>query len=101
MKYQFMKDHSRIFPVKKMASVLEVSRSCYYAWLNSEPGVHELRDAELLGEIKRIFDEKRQQYGSTRIYKELSGTEYSCSRKRIACLMCENGLVARNKRDLR
>ena len=50
MKYQFMKKYSKIFPVKKMAAILDVSRSCYYAWLNSGPSEHELRDRELLSE---------------------------------------------------
>lgn len=96
-----MKDHNNIFPVKKMAFILKVSRSCYYAWLNSGPSVHDLRDAELLIEIKRIFENKRQQYGSPRIHNELANTDYSCSRKRIARLMQENGLVARKKRKFK
>lgn len=98
MKYKFMKDNSKQFPVKKMAEVFNVSRSCYYAWLNSEPSAHELRDKELLSEIKRIFEEKRKLYGSPRIYKEMHGTEFSCARSRIARIMRENGIVARQKR---
>ena len=98
MKYRLMKDNSDIFPVKKMASVLKVSRSCYYAWLKSGPSAHELRDRELLVEIKRIFKENRKQYGSPRIHNSLLGTGASCSRRRIARLMRDNGLVARQKR---
>jgi len=98
MKYQFMKDNSKIFPVKKMATVLKVSRSCYYAWLNSGPSAHEIRDRGLRVEITRIFEEYRKLYGSPRIYKELQGTKYSCSRSRVARLMRENDLVARQKR---
>jgi putative transposase len=98
MKYQFMKDNSKIFHVKKMASVLKVSRSCFYTWLNSGPSAHELRDRELLSEITRIFENNRKQYGSPRVYKELHGTEYSCSRNRVARLMRENDLIARQKR---
>ena len=81
-----------------MAEVFNISRSSYYAWLNSVPSAHELRDRELLSEIKRIFEEKRKQYGSPRIYKDMHGTEFSCSRSRIARLMRENGIVARQKR---
>ncbi len=97
MKYQFIKDNSEIFPVKKMAKVLKVSRSCYYAWLNSKPSNHELRDNELCVEIKQIFTEKRSLYGSPRIYRELKNTGVSCSRKRVARIIHENGLVARQK----
>jgi transposase InsO family protein len=98
MKYKFMKDNSKLFPVEKMALVLKVSRSSYYAWLNSGPSAHELRDKELQKEITRIFNENRKQYGSPRVYKELHGTEFSCARSRVARLMHKNGLVARQKR---
>jgi transposase InsO family protein len=93
-----MKENSKTFPVKKMASIFNLSRSCYYTWLNSEPSVHERRDRELLAEITRIFNLKRKLYGSPRIYNELHGTEYSCSQNRIARLMRENKLVARQKK---
>ena len=98
MKYQFMKDNSIMFPVKKMATVFKISRSCYYAWLKREPSSHELRDKELITEITRIFDKKRKLYGSPRIYREIHGTKYTCSRSRIARLMRENGIVARQKK---
>lgn len=96
-----MKNNSKIFQVKKMASVLKVSRSCYNSWLISKPSNHELRDKELLLEIKRIFKDKRSRYGSPRIYKQMKGTKYSCSKKRVARLMRENGLVARHKRKFK
>ncbi|OWZ83862.1 transposase [Natranaerobius trueperi] len=35
IKYSFIKDHSSVFPVKKMCQTLEVSRSAYYDWLKS------------------------------------------------------------------
>lgn len=84
-----------------MASVLKVSRSCYYAWLNSKPSNHELRDRELLVEIKHIFKDKRGNYGSPRIYDKMEKTGFSCSKKRIARIMNENGLVARLKRKFK
>lgn len=98
MKYQFMKDNSMNFPVKKMAEIFQVSLSSYYAWLKRKPSVHELRDQKILPEIKRIFKENREQYGSPRIYRELLDTEYACGRDRVARLMRENGLVARQKK---
>lgn len=35
MKYIFMYEHRFDFKVKKMAEILEVRRSGYYAWLNA------------------------------------------------------------------
>ncbi len=55
MKYQFIKDNNMIFPVQKMAEIFQISPSSYYAWLKRKPGIHELRDQEILPEIKLIF----------------------------------------------
>lgn len=101
MKYQFMMNNSKTFPVKKMASVLNVSRSCYYAWANSKPSRHDLRDKELLIEIKHIFKEKRGKYGSPRIYNDMKETGFACSKNRIARIMHENSIVARQKRKFK
>jgi len=101
MKYQFMRDNSMIFSIKKMAKYFEVSTSSYYAWLRSGPSNHELRDRELLKEIERIFKKKRGQYGSPRIYDAMKKAGYTCSKERIARLMRENGLVARPKKKFK
>lgn len=98
MKYQFMKNNSTQFPVKKMAQLFNVSRSSYYAWIQRKPSVHEQRDEEIVTEIKRIFKEKKKKYGSPRIYNEMRGTKYFCSRSRIARLMRENDIIARQKK---
>src|SRR3990172_2003103 len=33
MKYRFIQDHRTLFPLERVAKVLQVSRSGYYAWL--------------------------------------------------------------------
>lgn len=81
-----------------MAEVLKISRSRYYSWLKAPPSEHERRDQELGDIIKQIFRDKRGVYGSPRIYKELKAQEQRCSRKRVARIMRENGLRARQKR---
>ena len=101
MKYQFIKANSMNFPVQKMAKLLRVSPSSYYAWLNRPVSAHDLRDKELCKEITRIFEEKRKRYGSPRIYRELRGTGYACARSRVARVMRENGLIARRKKRFR
>ena len=96
-----MKNNSMRFPIKKMAQSLNVSRSCYYAWLDSEPSEHELRDKELLVEIDKVFKENYGYYGSPRIHDNFKKRGISCARKRVARIMLENGLKARQKRKFR
>jgi putative transposase len=96
-----MKEHSGIFPVKKMASTLRLSRSRYYSWLTSQPNEHKRRDEELIELIKDIHQESRETYGSPRVFRDLGKQGNRCSRKRVARLMRENGIRARQKRKFK
>jgi putative transposase len=96
-----MKNHSGIFPVKKMAEIFSISRSRYYSWLTSPSSAHKRRDNELLKLIKDIFEENRETYGSPRVHRDLGDQGSRCSRKRVARLMRENGIKARQKRKFK
>jgi putative transposase len=93
-----MKEHSGMYPVKKMADVLEVSRSRYYAWLKKPVNARKQQDHALLGLVKKIFEENRRTYGSPRIHLDLSDLGQRCSRKRVARIMRENGIFVRLKK---
>ena len=93
-----MKDHSSIFPVKKMAQILKLSRSRYYSWLKALPSVHYRRDQELGDIIERIHCDNRGIYGSPRVHRDLKDEGIRCSRKRVARIMRKKGLRGRQKR---
>ena len=93
-----MKEHSGMYPVKKMADVLKVSRSRYYAWLKKPWSTRTQCDSELLGIIKTIHEEKRKTYGSPRMHDEIKKKGQKCSRKRVARIMRENDIYARKKK---
>lgn len=98
MKYQFMKDNSMTFPVKKMAKILNVSRSSYYDWLRREPTEKDVLNNLFILKIKKIFKDNDNRYGSPRIYKEMKKTGFFCSLNKTAKIMRRNGLIARPKR---
>ena len=93
-----MKDNSGIFPVKKMARALGISRSRYYSWLCATPTNHERRDHELGDIIERIHSDNRGVYGSPRVHRDMKDEGIRCSRKRVARIMKEKGLKGRQKR---
>ena len=72
-----------------------VSRSGFYAWLNRGPSERDQSDMGLKTLIKNISDENEGRYGSPRIWKALLKQGYQVSRKRVARLMQEMGLIAR------
>jgi transposase InsO family protein len=82
----------------KMARILGISRSGYYAWLLRKPSHHEKEDKELLELITQIFEDHYGRYGSPRIWQEL-WQEYNrkISRKRVERLMRKHGIRSKCK----
>jgi len=95
MKFQFIADHVREFPVQAMCHALAVSVSGYYAWRQRAPSAHQQHDDALRRHIRRTFQVGRGVYGSPRIHAALPQEGIRCGRKRVARLMREEGLAAR------
>jgi transposase InsO family protein len=81
--------------------VLEVARSGYYAWRRGEPSRREQEEAALVQAIERSFAASRQTYGSPRVLMDLRTDGWRVSRKRVARLMRQAGLVGRMPRRRR
>lgn len=101
MKYQFMADHRTEFEVTVMCRVLVVSRSGYYAWLKRPTSPREMADQVLSQHIKEIHQQSRQTYGSPRIQAELAENGVNCGHKRVARLMHQEALFAKQSRKFR
>ena len=82
--------------VNRACSVLKVSRAAYYEWHKQEPSRRAQEDQELTEKAKAIFERSRQTYGSPRVHRELRRQDVRCSRKRVARIMREQGLEARD-----
>lgn len=93
-----MNEHRGEFPVTKMAKTLQLSRSRYYARRTLGSSARAKRDAVLLPLIQSAFDASRRTYGSPRIYNQLRKDGVRCSENRVARVMRENGISARQKR---
>ena len=98
MRFAFITAEKAQYPVSLLCSLLEVSRSGYYAWCVRPPSQRTLADRELTEDIRNIHESSEQRYGSPRIQEELAANDTHVGRKRVARLMRENGLSARIKR---
>lgn len=70
-----------------MCNVLRVSTSGFYYWLKHPVGARELKEQQMVGQIKRIHEQSKCRYGSPRISFELKGQGIRASRPRVARLM--------------
>jgi transposase InsO family protein len=94
----FMKQHQERYDVSKMAGLLGVSRSGYYAFKKRKPSKRDEEERELTDMIKHIFEDHYGRYGSPRVWEELKALGWRVSRKRVERIMREQHLFARKRR---
>ena len=81
-----------------MCRVLGVSFSGYYAWRSRTQSARARRDEGLGKAIRAIHEDSRGTYGMPRVHAELVARGWRVSRKRVARLMREAGLVGVSRR---
>ena len=72
----FIDDHKSAYGVEPICSVLPIAPSTYYEQKARQVDPSRLpkrarRDAALMVEIKRVWDENRQVYGACRVWRQL------------------------------
>lgn len=98
MKYAVIAAHVRLFSVAFMCRVLGIAPSGYYAWLQRSPSKKLTQDEVLLTHVRTSFQASRRRYGSPRVHADLRAAGHSVARKRVARLMRQDGLRARQRR---
>jgi len=94
MRYQFIDEQKKAWPVTLMCGVLGVSRSGYYDWTARGLSWRVRSNNELDRRIRMIFADHRQRYGAPRIATTLHNEGLKCSENRIARRMRALGLKA-------
>ena len=83
------------FPVHRLCRVLGVSQSGYFAWRGRPACRRQRDDMVLLAHVRSAFVLSNATYGSPRMTRELQDAGLVVGRRRIARLMHDNGLRAR------
>lgn len=84
-----------MFPKLQSAKILEVSREGYYAWLKKKKSKTTLKHEYLTKEIRRVFYEHDQNYGSPRIALQLYNEGIKTNERIVAIIMRKEGLLAK------
>jgi transposase InsO family protein len=91
--YRLIDEESDRQPVSRLCRTLGVTRSGYYDWQRQPLSDRALANWLLTEQIRGIFDESEQTYGSPRVFKELKlGRGMQIGEKRVARLMSQAGL---------
>jgi hypothetical protein len=107
VRYAFILQHRKLWPVATQCRVLEVSASGYRQYrarqmdiIPLQPG-RRLGDVALLVHIKAVFGEMKNAYGWPRIWRELQARGIRAGKERVRKLMKAHGLRARGKRKFK
>lgn len=84
--------HRDEFSIERMASVFNVTRSGYYAYVKRGKSDRSNEDQILLEVIEKSHKESRGRYGSPSIHGDLKDLGYKVGRKRVARIMREHGI---------
>jgi transposase InsO family protein len=98
MKFAFIAEHLTPWPADVACSVLEVSRSGYYAWRERPISSRSKRRADLAAKIRVVHADNRSVYGSPRVWKALKADGERVSRNTVAKVMRSQGLRGKAKR---
>jgi len=93
-----MKRYRDAFSVERMAKVLEVSRSGFYAWLRRKPSRRVQEAGSFDAAVKVEFERNRRCYGRVRITDALRQGGRPCGRKRVARSLKRQRLRAKQPR---
>jgi len=80
---------------------MEVSRSGYYQYLETDHTMKIDKDFKLLSEVRQIYGETRGAYGSRRISKRLRSQGHNVGRCKARSLMKKAGIYVKHRRKFK
>jgi putative transposase len=97
----FIDTHKERFGVEPICAVLRqqdcgIAPQTYYAAKTRPPSPRSVRDAELVVEIRRVFEDRRRGrrlYGARKVWRQLRRDKVAVGRGRVERLMRQEGLV--------
>lgn len=98
MRFGLIDAAKKDFPVQRLCKVLGVSPSGYFAWKGRPACRRQRDDLVLLAHVRSAFALSNGTYGSPRMMHELRDGGLIVGRRRVARLMRENGMKARQRR---
>ncbi|WP_154816839.1 IS3 family transposase [Enterobacter kobei] len=94
LRYDFIRDNSRCWPVRLLCRVLDFHPSGFYAWFKQPYSQRHQVDLRLTGQIKQFWLESGCVYGYRKINLDLRDSGQQCGVNRVWRLMNRAGIKA-------
>jgi putative transposase len=103
MKYAWIKELRDKYSVVRLCRAMQVSKSGFYKWLNSEPSARNKRTASIRDSVMEVFQQSNGIYGSYKIAQTLKSEEHleTACRNTVAKAMKDLGIKSRVSRKFK
>jgi len=98
VKFAFIRDHLREYPVRAACRVLTVSPAGYYAWRDRPASPRERRREHLAARIQTVHVASRRVYGSPRVHEALVAQGEKVCENTVAKVMRQRHIRAKTKK---
>ena len=98
MRYAWIQEHNKEFPIAVMCKVLRVSSSGFYGWLERRPCPQQHRRGHIAQAVARSYFESKRIYGYRKIHKDLLDENIICCEETVRRIMRDIGLHSRLRR---
>lgn len=96
MRYGFIREQQKAYPITVLCSVMQVSTSAYYAWARQPEATAKAKAGQALEQrVAQIFEDSKQTYGSRRVLDELKKLGIPVGRHKVCSVMAKLGLQPR------
>lgn len=97
MKYSFIAQHKKTWPIDVICRLLGVTRNGFYNYQKNHKHHDPLRD-EMIDWVKKVAESSYYSYGSRRMHKALNALGYPIGRNKAKKLMDEAGVKTRYRK---
>jgi len=94
VKYAWIKEHDKEFPITVMCDVLQVSTSGYYGSLMRRPCAQQRRRQDIAQAAARSYFESRHIYGYRKVHRDLLEAKVFCCEETVRRIMRDIGLYS-------
>jgi transposase InsO family protein len=98
VKYAFVTQYKKTWPVDLMCRLLGVSRNAYYRYCQRQGDQSDPERQEMLAAVEEIAEASDYSYGSRRMKRALNALGYPVGRRKARSLMREAGIKARYRK---
>lgn len=96
MRYGFIQEQQKAYPVTVLCDVMQVGRSAYYAWAKRPGATGKHKERQRLEQrAAQIFEDSRRTYGSRRLSRELKKAGFAAGRHKTRSVMAKLNLQPR------